>query len=51
MLCSDSLNGDSTFDRCFDNSYVAVLMFDAMGFIGRSSILPLAGNLCNFAVP
>ena len=51
MLCSDSLNGDSTFDRCFDNSYVAVLMFDVMGFIGRSSILPLAGNLCNFAVP
>ena len=44
MLCSDSLNGDSTFDRCFANWYVAVLMFDTMGPIGRSSILPLTGN-------
>ena len=51
MLCSDSLNGDSTFDRCFAYWYVAVLMFDTMGLIGRSSILPLAGQLCNFAVP
>ena len=50
MLCSDSLNGDSTFDRCFANWYVAVL-FDTMGLLGRSSILPLAGNLCDFAVP
>ena len=37
-----SLNGDSTFDRCLANWY---------GLIRRSSILPLAGNLCNFAVP
>ena len=51
MLCSDSLNRDSTFDTCFPNWYVAVLMFDTMILIGRSSILPLAGNLCNFAVP
>ena len=51
MLCYDSLNGDSTFDRCFANWYVSVLMFDTMGLIGRSSILPLVGNLCNFAVP
>ena len=51
MLCSYSLNGDSTFDRYFSNQYMAVMMFDTMGLIGRSSILPLAGNLCNFGVP
>ena len=50
MLCSDSLNGDKTFDRCFSNWYVAVLMFETMSIIGRSSILSLTGNLCNFAV-
>ena len=47
MLCSDSLNGDSTFDRCFAKYYVTVLMFDTMGLIGRSSISPLTGNLRN----
>ena len=51
MFCSDSVNGDSTFDRCFANWYVAVLMFDTMSLIGRSSILSLTGNLCSFAVP
>ena len=50
MLCSDYLIGGSTFDRCFANWYVAVLMFEIMSIIGRSSILPLTGNLCNFAV-
>ena len=51
MLCPDYLNGESTSDTCFATWYVAGLVFDTMGLIGRSSILPLTGNLCNFAVP
>ena len=28
-----------------------LLMFETIGLIGRLSISPLAGNLCNFVVP
>ena len=44
MLRFESLNEDSTSDRCFANWYVAELMFDTMGLISRSSIISLTGN-------
>ena len=51
MVYSDHLKGNSIFDKCFGNWYVAVFKFDTIGLIGSCSMLPFLGTLWILAVP
>ena len=51
LIYSDSLNGAKNFERYFARLYVAVLMLDTIGLIGKSSMFPCTVIVCILAVP